>query len=185
MIESEKVVCIHDDVEQSGAFKLVDLGGDIGQQWRSTQDRPDALLMDPSTGPARDDDTMFGHGLCSCTKEVLEECLRTWYLLVEAVEEKMTTASGVDTEPEYGLADEDMLESAGITEEFSRQLLLRARKPRFTFVAPGLRLLTPEEIVDQPLKSIMTSQSDVEVHFSSEATTHAKHLPGFLIRTQE
>lgn len=162
MIESEKVVCIHNDVEKLGDFKLTDLGGDAGQQWRSTQDRPDAIFTDPVTEVKRNGDVMFGPWIVQpYTKGVLGECLRTWDLLVQAIEEKMPTVPGVDAEPEYGLANEEMLESAGITEEFSKQLLLRARRPRFTFIAPGLRLPSHEEFVNQPLKSIMTVQDNL------------------------
>ncbi|KAH0376888.1 hypothetical protein KCU92_g9559, partial [Aureobasidium melanogenum] len=41
MIESEKVVCIRDDVEQSGDIKRVVVDGDI--KWLDTRDRPDAI----------------------------------------------------------------------------------------------------------------------------------------------
>ncbi|KEQ62034.1 uncharacterized protein M437DRAFT_50844 [Aureobasidium melanogenum CBS 110374] len=125
MIESEKVVCIHND---------------------------------------RNNDVMFGPWIIQPhTKEVLDGCLQTWDLLVQAIEEKMPTAPNVDTKPEYGLTNEEMLESAGITEDFPKLVLLRARKPRFNFIAPGLRLLTPEEIVEQPLKSMMARQADLQV----------------------
>ncbi|KAH0046111.1 hypothetical protein KCU78_g137, partial [Aureobasidium melanogenum] len=164
MIESEKVVCIHNNVERPGDFKLIDLGGDAGQQWRSTQDRPDAIFADPITGVTRHEDAMFGPWIVQPhTEEVLKECLRTWDLLVQAIEKNLPTAPGVDTQPEYGLANEELLESAGITEDFPKQVLLRARKPRFNFIAPGLRLLTSEEIVKQPFKSMMARQADLQI----------------------
>ncbi|KAH0175194.1 hypothetical protein KCU67_g370, partial [Aureobasidium melanogenum] len=163
MIESEKVVCLHNNVERPSDFKLIDLGGDAGQQWRPTQDRPDTIFADPITGVTRHEDAMFGPWIVQPhTEEVLKECLRTWDLLVQAIEEKMPTAPGVDTQPEYGLANEELLESAGITEDFPKQVLLRARKPRFNFIAPGLRLLTSEEIVKQPFKSMMARQADLQ-----------------------
>ncbi|KAG9662454.1 hypothetical protein KCU64_g1939, partial [Aureobasidium melanogenum] len=162
MIESEKVVCIHNDVERPGDVKGMLVNGEF--HWVSTQDRPDAIFADPVTGVKRNQDVMFGPWIVQPhTEEVLKVCLRTWDLLVQAIEEKMPTAPGVDTEPEYGLANEEMLESAGITEDFPKQVLLRARKPRFNFVAPGLRLLTSEEIVKQPFKSMMARQADLRI----------------------
>ncbi|KAH0279188.1 hypothetical protein KCU91_g1919, partial [Aureobasidium melanogenum] len=162
MIESEKVVCIHNDVERPGDVKGMLVNGEF--QWVSTQDRPDAIFADPVTGVKRNQDVMFGPWIVQPhTEEVLKVCLRTWDLLVQAIEEKMPTAPGVDTEPEYGLANEEMLELAGITEDFLKQVLLRARKPRFNFVAPGLRLLTSEEIVKQPFKSMMARQADLRI----------------------
>lgn len=162
MIESEKIVCIHNDVENPGDFKLVDLG-DQGQQWVSTHDRPDALLTDPDTGVARKEDVMFGPWVVQpYTKEVLDQCLQTWDLLVEEIERKMPAPPG-DDEVQYGLATEEMLNTAGITEDFPRQLLLRARRPRFAFIAPGIRLPTPEEFTNQPFGDVRASQTDTEI----------------------
>jgi len=162
MIESEKVVCIHNDVENPGDLKLVDLG-DQGQQWVSTHDRPDALLTDPNTGVTRRDDVMFGPWIVQpYTKEVLDQCLQTWDLLVEEIERKMQVPPG-DDEIQYGLTTEEMLDTAGITEDFPRQLLLRARRPRFAFIAPGIRLPTPEEFTNQPFGDVRASQTDTEI----------------------
>lgn len=160
MIESEKVGCIRDDVEQSGDIKRVDFDGDI--KWLETRDRPDTMLADPVIGVKRNREVMVGPWIVQpYTKEVLEECLRTRKLLVQATEEKMSTAPRVDTKPEYGLANEEMLESASVTEEFSKQLLLRSRRSRFTFIAPGFRLLSHEEFNSQPLKGMMTMHDDL------------------------
>ena len=99
MIESEKVVCIHNDVERPGDLKGMVEDGEF--QWIYTKDRPDAIFADLVTGVKRNPDVMFGPWIVQPhTKEVLEGCLRTWDLLVEAIEDKMTTAPGVDTEPE-------------------------------------------------------------------------------------
>ena len=163
MIESQKVVCLHNDVEKPGDFKLMNLG-DQGQQWISTHDRPDALLTDPDTGVARRDDVMFGPWIVQpYTKEVLEQCLKTWELLVEEIEQKMPTPSSHDAEIQYGLANEEMLDTAGVTEDFPRQLLLRARRPKFAFIAPAIRLPTPEDFTNQPLGSVRASQTDPDI----------------------
>jgi hypothetical protein len=162
MIESEKVVCIHKNVENPGDLKLMD-HGDQGQQWISTYDRPDALLADPSTGVAKNDEVMFGPWIVQpYTKEMLDQCLHTWELLVEEIEQKMPIPRSDDAEIQYGLANEDMLETAGITEDFPRQLFLQARRPRFAFIAPGIRLPTVEEFINQPFGSVRASQTDVE-----------------------
>jgi hypothetical protein len=162
MIESEKVVCIHKNVENPGDLKLMD-HGDQGQQWISTSDRPDALLADPSTGVAKNDQVMFGPWIIQpYTKELLDQCLHTWELLVEEIEQKMPVPRSNDAEIQYGLANEDMLETAGITEDFPRQLFLQARRPRFAFIAPGIRLPTVEEFINQPFGSVRASQTDVE-----------------------
>lgn len=77
MIESKKVVCIHDDVERVGDSKLMDLGGEAGQQWLTTQDRPNALLADPTTEIVRNEHVMFGNWIVQpYTKEVLDQCLQ-------------------------------------------------------------------------------------------------------------
>lgn len=163
MIESERVVCIHNDVENPGDFKLVDLGVQ-GQQWISTHDRPDALLTDPSTGVARRDEVMFGPWIVQpYTKELLDQCLQTWELLVDEIEKKMPTPPGDDFEVQYGLATDEMLDAAEITEDFSRQLLLGARRPRFAFIAPGIRLPTVEEFTNQPFGSLEATQNDTDI----------------------
>jgi hypothetical protein len=162
MIECEKVVCVHNEVEEPGDFKMMDVEGQ-GQQWISTYDRPDALLADPSTGVTRSKDAMFGPWIVQpYTKEVLDQCLQTWELLVGEIEQKMPTPPG-DDEIQYGLANEEMLDTAGITEDFPRQLFLRARRPKFAFVAPGIRLPTSEEFSNQPFGSVRASQTDTDI----------------------
>jgi hypothetical protein len=163
MIESEKVVCIHNDVEKPGDLNLMDFG-DQGQQWLSTYDRPDALLTDPSTGFARNDDVMFGPWIVQpYTKDLLDQCLQTWELLVAEIKQKMPVPLGDDAETQYGLANEEMLDIAGITENFPKQLLLRARRPRFSYIAPGIRLPTSEEFTNQPFGGVRASQTDVDI----------------------
>jgi hypothetical protein len=162
MIESGKVVCIHKDVEKPGYYKLREVG-EQGQQWVSTHDRPDALLADPSTGVARNDDAMFGPWIVQpYTKKLLDQCLQTWELLVEEIEHKMPAPPAEDAEIQYGLANEEILDAAGITQDFLRQLFLRARRPKFLFIAPGIRLPTPEEFINQPFRGVRASQADVD-----------------------
>jgi hypothetical protein len=163
MIESEKVVCIHNDVEKSGDLKLMDLG-DQGRQWISTHDRPDALLTDSSTGVARNDDAMFGPWIVQpYTKEALDQCLQTWELLVEEIEHRMPVPPGEDAEIQYGLANEEILDTAGIIQDFPVQLLLRARRPKFLFIAPGIRLPTSEEFTNQPFGGVRASEIDIDI----------------------
>ncbi|KAH0032614.1 hypothetical protein KCU78_g2606, partial [Aureobasidium melanogenum] len=159
MIESEKVVCIRDDVEQSGDIKRVVVDGDI--KWLDTRDRLDAMLADPVTGVKRNRGVMFGPWIVQpYTKAVLERCLQIWNSLIQAIEDRMPRPPDNDTIVEYGLANEQMLDLAGVTKEFTKQILLRARRPRFTFIAPGLRLPTSKEFTEQPFKGIMTIQND-------------------------
>jgi hypothetical protein len=159
MIESEKVVCIRDDVEQSGDIKRVVVDGDI--KWLDTRDQPDAMLADPVTGVKRNRGVMFGPWIVQpYTKAVLERCLQIWDSLIQAIEDRMPRPPDNDTIVEYGLANEQMLDLARVTEEFTKQILLRAQRPRFTFIAPGLRLPTPEEFTEQPFKGITTMQND-------------------------
>ncbi|THX78588.1 hypothetical protein D6D04_05691 [Aureobasidium pullulans] len=164
MIECEKVVCIHNDVENPGDSRIVHVPGDDEVQWLSTDVRPDAMFADPATGVKRDDDAMFGPWIVQpFTKDMLDKCLQTWEALVDAIEKKMPETLRCDKEFEYGLVDEDMLRTAGITEEFFRQLLLRARKPKFAFIAPGLRMPNSEEFMAQPFRDASAAQSDPEV----------------------
>ncbi|KAG9513995.1 hypothetical protein KCV07_g8427, partial [Aureobasidium melanogenum] len=185
MVESEKVVCIRDDVEQSGDIKRVVVDGDI--KWLDTRDRPDAILADPVTGVKRNRGVMFGPWIVQpYTKAMLERCLQIWDSLVQAIEDRIPRPPDNDTIVEYGLANEQMLDLAGVTEEFTKQILLRARRPRFTFIAPGLRLPTLEEFTEQPFKGIMTMQNDPQTRQtmptlilrgdnSCKASTHFPH----------
>jgi hypothetical protein len=160
MIESKKAVCLSNDVEKPGDFKLVQVEGEIEKQWRSTVDRPDALLEDPATGAKRDDGIMFGPWIIRpYTQEVLDKCIQTWDDLVATIEQAMPMTEDDKSEPEYGLADEEMLDAAALTDDFARKLLLRARRPRFMFIAPGLRLPSPEEFIKQPFKSLKATQT--------------------------
>jgi hypothetical protein len=101
---------------------------------------------------------------CSAyTKEALDQCLRTWELLVEEIEHKMPVPPGEDAEIQYGLADEETLDTAGIIQDFPVQLLLRARRPKFLFIAPGIRLPTSEEFTNQPFGGVRASEIDVDI----------------------
>lgn len=163
MIECEKVVCLNNDVEKPGDLKLVEVEGEPEKQWRSTDDRPDALLADPTTGVERTDDRMFGPWIVqSYTLETLVRCIQIWDDLVGVIEQAMPTTGDNDGEPEYGLASKEILDAAAVTDEFARNLLLRARKPRFLYIAPGLRLPSPEEFIEQPFKSLKATQTELD-----------------------
>ncbi|KAK0356092.1 hypothetical protein LTR91_020214 [Friedmanniomyces endolithicus] len=84
----------------------------------------------------------------SWTAQDLEECVELWGMIVETVERKMELEK---TEALVGLLDAATLDAARVPAEgFAQNFILQARKPRFKFVTPGLRIPTAEEFIDQP-----------------------------------
>jgi hypothetical protein len=77
----------------------------------------------------------------------LEESLKVWSMAVESIEQKMGLSG---TGSSDGRLDAATLDAARIPESFARLFLFRARKPRFEFIAPGLRVPTSGVFATQP-----------------------------------
>ena len=58
----------------------------------------------------------------------------------------------------YGIATEEVLDSGKIQEPFTRKFFTQARRPRFDFIAPGLRILRDADLSKQPLKDIQVPE---------------------------
>lgn len=85
-------------------------------------------------------------------KQDLTECLETWKTAIELIEEKMSLPpQAIDN----GLVDTATIESLPIPEGFAKQFILQARKPRFGFIAPGLRLPNADTFTKQPFISTL------------------------------
>jgi len=71
--------------------------------------------------------------------------------LVEACAAKLNLPALAE---ELGLIPRDVLDSAGIPEGFIRQFLLQVRRPKkIKYVAPGLRLLNPDDFTPHPFQN--------------------------------
>jgi len=81
---------------------------------------------------------------------VLKVTLEAWDKLVSAIESRLPdTVAPVTEETQYSLED---IKAADLKNDgiFARELFQRARRSRFLYFAPGLRLQSPEEFADQP-----------------------------------
>jgi hypothetical protein len=85
------------------------------------------------------------------SKRVLERTLREFERLVDAVERRMPQTTRPKT---YGLMSPSTLDDLKIPEGFARDFLLAARKPSFRFLAPGVRVLTSDEFMQQPFLAV-------------------------------
>ncbi|OJD29410.1 chitin-type 1 [Diplodia corticola] len=94
------------------------------------------------------------------SKVDLEETLDIWADLIKAIETRMPgyaidAAAAADADNQHGLVDAASLDAAGVPATgFARELLLRARRPRFVYLAPGVRLPTLDEFVAQPYRDV-------------------------------
>ncbi|RMY70363.1 hypothetical protein D0864_10902 [Hortaea werneckii] len=92
------------------------------------------------------------------TAKDLEEALEGWETAVETIEEMMPLD---DAETTYGLLDAACLDAAKIPDGFAREFITKARRPRFEFIAPGLRVPTPEEFIHQPFTGVSPEEDTV------------------------
>jgi hypothetical protein len=60
----------------------------------------------------------------------------------------------------YGLADDQLLDA--MPDGFAKKFLVGALKPRFNHIAPGLRIQSIEELLDQPYASSF-EQGETEI----------------------
>lgn len=104
------------------------------------------MLVGPVTGYPK------GYGRVDVWMDVridLSESLRLWKDLVEATHDRI---GGTNlAEPEYGLANDRIL--GQMPEGFAKRLFASALKPSFEYIAPGLRIQTIDELLDQPYAS--------------------------------
>jgi len=160
MIRRGKVVALPQNVSRGLQYIRME-----GGEWRQTMVGPE---KDPETGAVRMDRGFEPWTIVAWTPKDLEDCLNVWEMLVAAVERRLPLdAAGLDrlsitiftanragvTDPatSQGLYDEATIDAAGVPKDgFLYHFLTRARKPRFTLIAPGLRVQTPAEFSAQP-----------------------------------
>jgi hypothetical protein len=150
LIETGKVVAVHKDLEFPDDVAFYDAPDPALSGLRYARDRPNAMLADPVTGQAKKKECVYPWMCISSTEMDLSESLRVWKMLVEAIHDRMG-GTDFNTEPVYGLANDQLLET--MPDCFAKRFLAGALKPRFTYIAPGLRVQTIEELLEQPYAS--------------------------------
>ena len=152
MIQRGKAVALHHD-ECKASYDESDwpLGAN-GQRYEVKGPQ-----RDPATGAIR-----IGQAppwtIVPWAKQDLIECLETWEMAVSLIEEKMSLSPHTH---ESGLVESASIKNLPIPDGFAKQFLLRAKKPRFRFIAPGLRLPTADIFARQPFISALNPNEEV------------------------
>jgi len=126
---------------------------------------------------------------------MLKHNLDVWEELVEAIESRMPAAnrSQAADRSMYGLLDDNIRDTVNLTQRFAYNFLIRARRPRFKMIAPGLHVIKSSDFSDQPFRSYMSKdieevppvllfQSDLNFFEDPYWTPHSPHdamVPNF------
>jgi len=95
------------------------------------------------------------------TSKDLSETLERWNDLIQAIEERMPSLPQ-DTDIVEGLYTRQTLLDAGIrTDSFAWNFLSKARKPRCTYLAPGLRVPTTAELTSSPTRDLQDEDNPI------------------------
>lgn len=88
------------------------------------------------------------------SETILSETVDTFNQLVQVIEARMpNTAATKENESITGLLDNEVLTAMQLAPGFIRDFLLRARRPRFQFIAPGLSTPDSSNFAKQPFWS--------------------------------
>ena len=157
MIQRGKAVALHDDVCKASYDESdwpLDANG-LRYEVKGPQ-------RDPATGVIR-----IGQAppwtIVPWTEQDLTECLETWEMAVDLIEEEMSLPPQTQ---ENGLVDLASIEALPIPEGFVKQFILQAKKPRFSFLAPGLRLPTASTFMRQPFMSTRNPNEEASEKFT-------------------
>lgn len=146
MIQRGKAVALHEDVCKASYDQ-----SDWPLDANGLRYEVKGPLRDPTTNAIR-----IGQAppwtIVPWAKEDLSECLETWKTAVDLIEEKMSLPQQAH---ENGLVDLAIIETLPIPEGFAKQFILQARKPRFSFISPGLRVPTADSFAKQPFMSTL------------------------------
>ena len=128
-------------------------------------------------------------------EKMLKHNLDVWEELVEAIESRMPAAnrSQAADRSMYGLLDDNIRDTVNLTQRFAYNFLIRARRPRFKMIAPGLHVIKSSDFSDQPFRSYMSKdieevppvllfQSDLNFFEDPYWTPHSPHdamVPNF------
>ena len=156
LIEAGKIIAFHKDVECADDVAYYDGPDTTLSGFYRARNRPNAMIVDPATGHAKKKGSVDPWVCMPSTEKDLNDTLETWEILVEAIHDRIGHASG-DAEPTYGLANDHILDT--MPDCFAKQFLAKATKPRFTYIAPGLRVQTSEEMQDRPYASSFARES--------------------------
>lgn len=155
MIQRGKAVALPDNVCKA-SYDDSDWQQDASGIWQEIK----GPQRDPTTGAIR-----IGQAppwtIVPWTKQDLTESLELWETAVDLIEEKMSLPPQAH---ESGLVDPAILGALPIPEGFAKEFMLQAKKPRFSFVAPGLRLPNIDDFAKQPFMSILDPDEEVSEH---------------------
>ncbi|GAB7333456.1 hypothetical protein MBLNU13_g05054t1 [Cladosporium sp. NU13] len=149
LIETGKIIAFHKDLEFADDVAFYNAHDPSLSGLRYACDRPNAMIVDPATRHAKKKGAVDPWVFSSTGKD-LEDTLEMWKILVEAINDRIEYAN-VAAEPTYGLANDQLLDA--MPDCFAKRFFARAMKPRFNYIAPGLRVQTIEELLDQPYSS--------------------------------
>jgi len=150
LIETGKIIAFHKDLEFADDVAFCDAPDPALSGLRYARDRPNAMAVDPATGHAKKNGAVDPWVCMPSTEKDLKDTLEMWKILVGAIHDRITHAN-IDAEPIYGLANDQLLDA--MPDCFAKRFFARAMKPRFKYIAPGLRVQTIEEMLDQPYAS--------------------------------
>ncbi|KAF2635500.1 hypothetical protein P280DRAFT_411396 [Massarina eburnea CBS 473.64] len=91
------------------------------------------------------------------TDSGLNETINTFNSLVEAIESRIPGFDIHAKDISYGLVDQTTLDAANIMDGFGRQFLLRARRPRFLYIAPGLQTISSSTFSHNPFLAVFNN----------------------------
>ncbi|KAJ4287826.1 hypothetical protein N0V90_012530 [Kalmusia sp. IMI 367209] len=89
------------------------------------------------------------------TESQVDEAVDVFNKLLYAIESRIPDHISTHKSATTSLIDHEILDAAQIPQGFAYSFLLRARRPSFQFIAPGLALPTPSTIIPQPFFGIM------------------------------
>jgi hypothetical protein len=156
MIETGKIIAFHKDLEFADDVAFYNAPDPALSSLYYARDRPNAIIVDPATGHAKKKGAVAPWVCMPSTEKDLNDTLEMWKILVEAIHDRIGL-SNVDTELTYGLANDQLLSI--MPDGFAKQFFTRAVRPRFKYIAPGLRVQTLEELMDQPYALSLSRES--------------------------
>ncbi|TKA76071.1 hypothetical protein B0A55_05700 [Friedmanniomyces simplex] len=139
-------------IEMIQRQKIVALPADVGKvSYENVADggvrRVEGPPRDPATGAKRLEFAMEPWTIVPWATQDLEESLKLWGMVVVSIEQEMGLG---ESEQFDTVLDTATLDRARVPDGFARDFLSQARKPRFTFIAPGLRVPTQSDFATQP-----------------------------------
>lgn len=139
----ESILSTYVDMIESG--KAIALHKSVGKQ----------VEQDPYTGVRRSKYNTDPWALVPYTHGDLTSCLNTWQTLFTAIEKRAgITPESEDDQDITPLCGRSALNAAAIPKGFAYDLLSYARQPGIWYVAPGIRLPTTNEFINQPFKDV-------------------------------